>query len=89
MQFEGSLDEDAALRLAAEVGLDTEQLQADMADPAIQAMIDRNLELAQALRINGTPGFVVGEEILRGATDLATLQGLIEQARVNSTSKRN
>lgn len=52
-----------------------------MADPAIDTEIERNFELAQALRINGTPGFAIGDEILRGATDLQTLQGLIERAR--------
>ncbi|MCA9920680.1 MAG: DsbA family protein, partial [Anaerolineales bacterium] len=48
---------------------------------AIDAEIDRNLALARALRINGTPGFVIGDEILRGATDLQTMQRLIDQAR--------
>jgi protein-disulfide isomerase len=33
------------------------------------------------LRINGTPGFVIGSEILRGATDLEVLHGLIRKAR--------
>jgi protein-disulfide isomerase len=37
--------------------------------------------LARALRINGTPGFVIGGQILRGATDLETLQAMIRTAR--------
>jgi protein-disulfide isomerase len=52
-----------------------------MQDPAIQAEIDGNLELAQALRITGTPGFVIGNEFVRGATDLETMTGLIDAAR--------
>jgi protein-disulfide isomerase len=58
-----------------------DRLKADMDDPAIQAAIDRNLALAQALRINGTPAFVIGGEILRGATDIETLQAMIRNAR--------
>jgi len=81
MRARGSVDKDAVLAAAAEVGLDLERLEADMADPAIQAAVDRNLELARELRINGTPGFVVGEEVLRGAVDLATLQAAITEAR--------
>jgi predicted DsbA family dithiol-disulfide isomerase len=67
--------------VAAEIGLDLERLKADMDDPVIQEAIDRNLALAQALRITGTPGFVVGRQILRGAVDLKTLQQVISNAR--------
>jgi protein-disulfide isomerase len=81
MQVRGAADEAGALRIAAEIGLDLERLKADMADPIIQSAIDRNLRLAQALRIAGTPGFVIGEQILRGATDAATLQSLVAKAR--------
>ncbi len=66
---------------AAKAGLDIARLTADMADPAIQALLEKNLALAQALRIDGTPGFVAGKRILRGATDLKGLQLLIGEAR--------
>lgn len=75
------VDTAVVLKTAARVGLDVERLKKDMADPAIQAALDSNLALAQALRINGTPGFVIGNQILRGATDLATLKNLIAEAR--------
>ncbi|OWK21997.1 hypothetical protein AJ88_13810 [Mesorhizobium amorphae CCBAU 01583] len=39
-------------------------------------------ETDQALKISGTPGFVVDDHIFPGATDLATMKKLIEQARV-------
>jgi predicted DsbA family dithiol-disulfide isomerase len=69
------------METAAAVGLDVERLKTDMEDPKIQASIQKNLALAQALRINGTPGFVIGDQILRGATDLNTLQTWIRTAR--------
>lgn len=81
MQVRGTVDEAQVLDVATKVGIDIERMKSDMNDPAIQAAIGKNLELAQALRINGTPGFVIGEQILRGATDLKTLQGLIHEAR--------
>ncbi len=81
MQADGAANPDGVLAIAAEVGLDVERLKADMEGPAIQDAIDRNLALARDLRITGTPGFVVGERILRGATDLKTLQDLIHEAR--------
>lgn len=81
MQVKGVADEATVLRIAAELGLDVERLKADMADPAIQSAIERNLKLAEALRLAGTPGFVIGEHILRGGTDAATLGNLIAKAR--------
>ena len=81
MQVSGVADEGQVIAVANEIGLNIEQLRADMQDPMIGDEIDRNLALAQVLRINGTPGFVIGEEILRGATDLQTMQTLIARAR--------
>jgi protein-disulfide isomerase len=81
MQAKGMVDEARVLAVAATVGLDAERLKSDMEDPAIQAAIDRNLELARAFRIDGTPGFVIGERTVRGAIDLDTMEGLIREAR--------
>jgi len=81
MAADGAADAGSVRAVAAEVGLDVARLEADMEDVAIQQAIDRNLALAEALRINGTPGFVVGTQILRGATDLKTMQDLIGRAR--------
>jgi protein-disulfide isomerase len=44
-------------------------------------MIDRNYDLADALRINGTPGFVIGDLIVPGAVELPALQAAIADAR--------
>ena len=81
MQVSGAADEGRVMEVAGQIGLDVERLRNDMADPAVDAEIARNLALAQVLRINGTPGFVIGDEILRGATDLQTMQTLIARAR--------
>ncbi|WP_192177409.1 DsbA family protein [Mesorhizobium amorphae] len=73
--------EAVVLKVATEVGLDIPRLKTDMQLPEIQAAIEKNTQLAQALGITGTPGFVVGDQIFPGATDLATMKKLIEQAR--------
>jgi protein-disulfide isomerase len=67
--------------LASGLGLDVERLKADMASPVVEKEISRNLQLAKALNINGTPGFVVGSQVVPGATDLQTLKDLVEDAR--------
>ena len=81
LRREGRVNESIVLKVAAEAGLDVARLKADMQRPEILAAIEQNVKLAQALKINGTPGFVVGDQIFPGATDLATMKSLIEQAR--------
>lgn len=83
MKEKGGLAPKKILEIAADVGLNLERLKKDMEDPVIEAAIAKNLALAQDLRITGTPGFVVGQQIVRGATDLATLQKLIKDARTS------
>jgi protein-disulfide isomerase len=79
----GAVDPSKVAEVVATVGLDVDRLKADTQDPAIAALIEKNLALAQALRIDGTPGFVAGHQILRGAVDLKALQGFIQEARGN------
>jgi len=81
MAYEGRITETSSLEVATNVGLDVEKLKQDMKDPAIDAAIRRNIALAQALRISGTPSFVAGEEIVRGLTDADGIKRLIASAR--------
>jgi protein-disulfide isomerase len=81
MQATEQVTEESVMEIAREVGLDIEQLRAEMQDPAIQAAIARNLHLADALGITGTPSFIIGDEVVPGAVDLRTLQSLIARAR--------
>jgi protein-disulfide isomerase len=80
-QVRGTVDSSKVTEVAATVGLDADRLKADMEDPAIAALLEKNLALARALRIDGTPGFVAGSQILRGAIDLNALQAFIQEAR--------
>ena len=87
MASRGSLNKASVLRFATDAGLDVERLKGDMEDDNINDMIRRNLKLADALSINGTPAFVIGDTIVRGAVDLLKLKILVERAR--NTGFRN
>ena len=52
-----------------------------MADPSVDAEIARTRELAETLGITGTPGFVVGDELIPGAVERAALEAAIAEAR--------
>ena len=51
------------------------------ADPAVAREVERNRQLATALRASGTPTFVVGDRVLQGAVGYAALKRAIAQAR--------
>jgi protein-disulfide isomerase len=78
---EEELTQETILALATAVGLDTQKIQRDMESPSIQTTIERNRALARELGINGTPGFIIGTELVPGALDLKDLKNLIKQVR--------
>jgi len=80
-QNRGSLTMDRIYAIAAESGLDVEQLKTDMQDPAINDAILKNKELGKSLKINGTPTFVVGNRIIKGFVSLDNLQRQIAAVR--------
>ena len=81
MGADGPFDRDHVLAIARSVGLDDERLARDMEEPAIATLIERNSALARALGIRGTPGFVIGEQVIGGALPLDQFRAVIADAR--------
>ncbi len=81
MATKGEINEAVVFKVASSIGLDVERLRRDMAAPEIDRMLKANTSLAAALDIRGTPGFVVGDEIVPGAISLDALKQLIAAAR--------
>ena len=73
-------EDETILAVAGKVGLDAKRLESDRANPEWQTVIDRNRALAKDLGISGTPGFIVGTELVPGALDLNGLKDLITRA---------
>jgi protein-disulfide isomerase len=65
----GKADKEKALRIAKELGLDTDQLQKDMDDPAVKQALEESKQLAQKLGLQGTPLYLIGDRVLPGAPD--------------------
>jgi 2-hydroxychromene-2-carboxylate isomerase len=78
---ENELTKEEVFAIAQRVGLDVKKLEVELQAPEWQAAIDRNRALAKLLGISGTPGFVVGNEVYRGALELTGLKALVKQAR--------
>jgi|GEM_PF-120814 len=77
----GQPDLDGIEAIARKQGIDAARLQRDMDDPALQAELRSNVALAQALGIDGTPSFVLGDTLIPGAVSLDELRRLIAQRR--------
>jgi protein-disulfide isomerase len=77
----GELSEDRLFRAAENLGIDTAKLKAAMVEPQIDQTIRRNRDISRLLGINGTPAFIVGDQLLPGAVDIATLREAIAKKR--------
>ena len=81
-----SIDEENVMAQVGAAGIDLKAVRQRMQDPAIQKEIERIQELAEALRIRGTPSFIVGDILIPGATDEATLKQAVAAARAKKKS---
>jgi protein-disulfide isomerase len=63
---EHQLTEAQILDRAKQAGLDIGRLQRDMADPAVEAKIAETRTLAATLGIQGTPGLLIGTQLVAG-----------------------
>lgn len=84
LMAEKDLSEPSVLALADRLGLDRDRLAADMKSPEVASVIEGNIKLAQLLNINGTPSFVIGDEIVGGAAPIADLTAKIGSARASN-----
>jgi protein-disulfide isomerase len=81
MAAKGTISEETILTVAKSVGVDVDRVKAEMTSAEIDEVIKRNYALAEALDINGTPVFIIGDTLVPGATDIARLRKLVAQAR--------
>lgn len=80
---ERRVTEGNTLTIAERVGLDVEQLKKDMEDPKIDAAIRETAQIAEALQIQGTPGFIVDTKVNVGFVPVDGLQTLVADVRKN------
>ena len=85
MKTPGTLNRANLRKIAEQSGLDADQLDRDMQDPEVDAELRRTYELAKALQINGTPAFVIGDQVIPGAIDMPTFRNLVAEQRAKSS----
>jgi protein-disulfide isomerase len=75
------LSEESIFVIAKSVGLNVEQLKADMAKSKVNDAIVRNHNLARDLGIEATPTFYIGDQPFSGALPLDELKDAVAKAR--------
>lgn len=81
MTMRGNLTAETLDRLAGELGLDAAAIRARMDTAEVSSVIARNRALAEALKIDGTPTFVIDGVMLRGYLPLDGMRQIVEEAR--------
>jgi protein-disulfide isomerase len=77
----GQIDKAKAVAAAKEAGLDMARLDKDLASPEIKATLEENFKIAEDMGLNGTPSYVIGQQVIVGAVGLDQLKEKIATAR--------
>jgi protein-disulfide isomerase len=77
----GQADKAKALATAKDIGLDMARLDKDLKSEEVAKTIEESMKLAEALGLNGTPSYVIGNDVVIGAVGQAALAQKIQAAR--------
>ena len=71
-------------KIAQSLGLDVAKLQKDAAGETVKAYLDGVADFGHKLNVTGTPGFIVGTQILRGFMEYEGFKTIVEAERQKS-----
>ncbi|MEM7505960.1 MAG: DsbA family protein [Pseudomonadota bacterium] len=89
MAYPGNLTEAVAYRIAKDVGYELTELKQLAAEDEIARRLGANYALAEQLGLQGTPSFIIGDEIIRGYLPLREMQAAVAEARTASQAAAN
>jgi protein-disulfide isomerase len=77
----GPASREKAFAAAKDQGLDMARLEQDAAADEVGSTLKENVQLASAVGITGTPGYVIGKDVILGAVGVTGLKQQIARAR--------
>ncbi|GGE45312.1 DsbA family protein [Actibacterium pelagium] len=83
MTMRGQVSNGNLRKIADELELDADVIMGAMDAEEVTAVIAANHALGRDMQINGTPTFVVGEQLLRGYLPLEGMRGVVADVRTN------
>ena len=77
----GEVNGARALAVAGDIGLDSAAIKARLDEPRVGEAINESYELAKALGINGTPTYILKDDVVVGAVGYDALKSKIKAVR--------
>lgn len=81
MENSGRVTDGALMSVAEQVGMDMDKAQAYIQSDDVRNQLLENLDIATQIGISGTPGFIFGDEIIRGYIEVDEMRKGIEFKR--------
>jgi protein-disulfide isomerase len=82
----GAIDKARAVAVAKEIGLDMSRLEKDMASDEVKQTLAESFKVAEAMGLNGTPSYIVGNDVLIGAVGLDALRDKVNKSRCGNAT---
>lgn len=76
-------DEENLAKIATSVGLDVAKLKEDAASKEVDDYMNSIKEFGSQLQVNGTPAFVIGNQIVRGYIEYNAFKTIVDDERKN------
>lgn len=77
----GEANKARAMAIAKDIGADMARLDKDMQGPEVRATLQESFKLAEALGLNGTPSYVIGDNVVIGAVGIDALREKVNTSR--------
>ena len=81
LETRGRVNGERAKQVAKDMGVDMAKLEKDLTSAEIDEALKENLQIGEKLSLNGTPAFIIGDEIIPGAVGLDPLRLTVTNVR--------
>jgi len=81
MSIQGAKSEEVLLDQAKKLGLNPAKVKEEMDKPEVEQIIAANRALGSSIGVRGTPGFIIGDELIPGALPYDQLKQKVDEIR--------
>ena len=81
LESKGRIGKDRAFAVAKELNVDLQKLQKDMDLSETRSILSETMQIGDALRLQGTPAYLIGNEVIFGAVGFDSLKQAVDSTR--------